>query len=386
MFSSQIRKNPSSQANAVMEKVWKEERDAQAVKVTLLNPSFQDTKTFPLFGKLPPELREQIWEESLTRERMISINLVEHRSSPRLYTAIPKEEKVISKLFRINSESRSCALRFYRVHMPCRYECVGGASEEGILYLNPDIDIFNIHAGTWKAFALFANEVWARDSERFGLTNLALEWNSTFLDDHEPRTSPLLCQALSRLRKVIFILPDAGISSTLQFRHELFSHGRHHVPVWTPCPYFDTMPKDPRLLEEHDPNIMLYHSGKTTAYKRWFNKIARCGIQQHPDFQYQIMLCRERDERHEAALWKAVNRGEAIELSSKDPEWRSWVANEQRGESKLSRNTFRETSEIRPPLVFGFWLFNIQPGELVRLANRKLIRLKPQLCLSHLPG
>ncbi|KAF5662849.1 hypothetical protein FHETE_7743 [Fusarium heterosporum] len=386
MFSSRIMKPFSSQADAAMGKTWKEERDAQAVKVTLLNQSLQDTKTFPQFARLPPELREQIWEECLIRERMISINLVEHHGSPRLYTAIPKEEKVISKLFRINTESRSCALRFYRVQMPCRYRRVGGMSEEGILYLNPDIDVFNIHAGTWKAFALFANEVWARDKEHFGLANLALEWDSTFLDDQEPQTSPLLCQTLSRLRKVVFILPDAGISSTLQFRHGLFSHGRHHIPVWTPSPYFDTMSKDPRLFEGHDPNIMFYHSGKTTTYKRWFNKIAQCGTQHHPDFQYQIMLCRERNERRQGDLWKTINRGQAIELSSKDHEWRNWVANEECGEFKLSGNGPQEIMEIKPPLVFGFWLFNIQPDELVRLANRKLVRLKPQLCLSHLPG
>ncbi|KAM0350626.1 hypothetical protein ACHAPU_003112 [Fusarium lateritium] len=366
--------------------VWEEEENEQTLSVTeltVLNPSYQDTKAFHQFARFPPEIRRQIWEESLTRERMLNIRVVEHHDDQ--YTAVVKEEKVISKLFRINRESRDCARQFYRVQMPARYGRPG-ETRQGILYLNPDIDIINIHAATWKAFALFANGVWVRDKNQVGIANLALDWEAGFLTDYEFHLPPLLGPVFSRLRKVIFILPDHGIRCTLQFRNTLFSRGPHYVPVWTPTPYFDTMPKDPRLLQEHDVKFMLYHSKSTTTYKTWTNKVTKCGVQLHSDFQYQLMICRGRNERCHEQSWENINREQAIQLSSTDQNWLAWAAREKSLKSKAPDGTSQRMSESHPPLLFGFWLLDLQPDQLALLTNGKLIRLEPQLCLSHLPG
>src|ERR1700694_431322 len=117
--------------------------------------------SFCLFPQLPTELRLKIWQQSLQRQRLIHVHLegptertvaqaVETSSSSHKrerYRAIVEGYQVLSKLLRVNSESREVTLEFYRVHLQCTLKR-GSIYEEtkapGILYFNPEYDFLHI--------------------------------------------------------------------------------------------------------------------------------------------------------------------------------------------------------------------------------------------------
>ncbi|KAF5671813.1 hypothetical protein FCIRC_8558 [Fusarium circinatum] len=83
-------------------------------EVQILNPAMLSPSSFPQFNKFPPELRERIWVQSLTHERILKIYSGKEGVEVR-------ERVAISKLFSTNRESRASVKKFYRVHIPCTY-------------------------------------------------------------------------------------------------------------------------------------------------------------------------------------------------------------------------------------------------------------------------
>jgi hypothetical protein len=114
---------------------------------------------FTLFPLLPAELRIEIWRTSLQRQRILKVRLrgCEHgqdhshheRSTPR-YEVVADGYGVMTKLLRINKESRDVALGFYRVRVPVKFtsgECysrVDGDTGMGTLHFNPIYDFLHI--------------------------------------------------------------------------------------------------------------------------------------------------------------------------------------------------------------------------------------------------
>ena len=117
---------------------------------------------FCLFSQLPKEVRLKIWRHSLQRQRIIHVRLngpTEQTAAQAAETgssthksecyrgAIVDGYQVLSKLLRVNSESREAALGFYRVHLPCILKR-GSIFEEtkapGFLYFNPEYDFLHI--------------------------------------------------------------------------------------------------------------------------------------------------------------------------------------------------------------------------------------------------
>ena len=91
----------------------------------------------PLFSLLPKEIRLKIWRHALRRQRIIQLRLKSHRVQHvvpptseqwRGYHILVDGCQVLSKLLRVNRESREEALFFHRVHIRCRF--TGGARRE----------------------------------------------------------------------------------------------------------------------------------------------------------------------------------------------------------------------------------------------------------------
>ncbi|KAF5691058.1 hypothetical protein FGLOB1_14619 [Fusarium globosum] len=212
--------------------------------------------TFTQFVKLPIELRDMIWEEALKKDRVLSMhvwtlgedcwsagrtmqllygrplgkelsNVINSPTTPRLTdgretevtAALRKEfglfvddKSAISKLFRVNTESRQAAKRFYRVHIPCTY-MQPGLYERGTLYFRPELD--TIRMGLTEGFGRFAHCVWAMDRLHVGLVNLAPDLKVKFsgfnglawLHDYFPKDAveaELWKDGLGRLQNVSF--------------------------------------------------------------------------------------------------------------------------------------------------------------------------------------
>ncbi|KAF4422159.1 hypothetical protein FACUT_10768 [Fusarium acutatum] len=162
----------------------------------LLTPERNEMATFPQFARLPIDIRDLIWEQALIKDRVLLhgrplgkelSDVINSPTTPRLtegqdtevnvgwkkeYGVMVDDKATISKLFRVNTESRQAAKRFYRVRFPCTYmKPAPGFYEKGTLYLRPESD--TIRMGLTEGSGRFAHCVWAMDRFHVGLVNLA---------------------------------------------------------------------------------------------------------------------------------------------------------------------------------------------------------------------
>jgi len=194
---------------------------------------------FPLFPLLPQEIRLMIWRHSLQRQRIIRLLLkgqtkqtatqaaesTGSASKSERYCAFVHGYQVLTKLLRVNSESREAALEFYRVHLPCRLtgeRTEEGTTRPGTLHFNPEYDFLHISSespvkDTLVDFLYHLKTT--HDPHRVGLLNLAVELRdlcgndlhgSESLDlDAGVRTA--FVETLTQLQEVFFVsIPRAG--------------------------------------------------------------------------------------------------------------------------------------------------------------------------------
>ncbi|KAJ3466671.1 hypothetical protein MRS44_004235 [Fusarium solani] len=170
------------------------------------------TGTFRHFGRLPLELRWTIWELELKHERLLHVEAdplelpadddsdseISNRTG-RTYE-IMTEFQPISKLARVNSESRAVASCFYRVQLPCVYRWKGKEDTNGVFYFNPELDTLEIRC---KAFSNFAQDLWVHDTRHVGLVKLAL--SSRHFSPGSSSDLSLLQKIMPRLKRVVFL-------------------------------------------------------------------------------------------------------------------------------------------------------------------------------------
>ncbi|KAK7228022.1 hypothetical protein V2G26_000192 [Clonostachys chloroleuca] len=125
----------------------------------IINPTLKKGKGgFKRFPRLPPEIRLEIWRQSLLYERLLRVDLqpgataedLSHEDEPRETRLAAKEyleahsegfimvlrtRDHMSKLFRVCYESRQLAISFYRVKIPCYFKEVGVPAQQVTLYL-----------------------------------------------------------------------------------------------------------------------------------------------------------------------------------------------------------------------------------------------------------
>ena len=129
---------------------------------------------------------------------------------------------MLSKLLRVSRESREAALRFYRVHVPCRFT-LGAPGEccelvPGLFYFNPSYDFLHVQAG-WLAKhtvidVFFYDLKNTYDPRGVGLLNLALDlidlhrsnFHETRHSDLDSRVRMAFVETLTQLHEVFLRL------------------------------------------------------------------------------------------------------------------------------------------------------------------------------------
>jgi hypothetical protein len=158
---------------------------------------------FPLFRFFPVEIRRKIWQHSLQRHRYIHIRLQPRIDQPdfeerRLYCIVACGYQLLSKLFRVNRESRDVAVHFYRVNLPCEFskaETLHETTKHGTLHLNPEYDILQV-SPLWGVKNIVIDFLYhlkaTHDPLHIGTRNLAMELNDLNGNDlHQIRASDL---------------------------------------------------------------------------------------------------------------------------------------------------------------------------------------------------
>ncbi|KAM0424962.1 hypothetical protein ACHAPT_009763 [Fusarium lateritium] len=413
-------------------------RPAKSSRLDILNqPSnSKPTDSFKYFNRLPPELRWSIWKLELKYERLLHVearSLLGNRGNDPLYPKygfitryeiILTEYQPISKLAHVNSESRAIASRFYRVQLPCRYRWKGKEDTRGTFYFNPELDTLEIRG---QGFAEFAQDLWARDTRRVGLINLAVTERRFIEMPPEPMPDfSLPHNVLSRIRRVVFrylggvermFLGEPGTSDLMDKLEVYFSR-----PIMASIPKFDRLSCDPRSsIEPSLKRVYLDCPDPRLVIRRWFKLLGECNVQHSHEVDYRFLvsfggrnqlryieqadaavdpgLCRRRDANPDI-----TNRGDAVRWVRKEDDiWRELVHEMREEEERESATEVFQEVELPLQPAIGFWLFPIEAlgplpditGELnrrqslvPRLSPHRKVDLsgfQPELCLSYLP-
>ncbi|WAO93533.1 2EXR domain-containing protein [Fusarium falciforme] len=156
------------------------------------------------------------------------------------YVIVLSQRPIISKLFRVNTEARSCASRFYRVQLPCTYQCGDHAQENGTLYFNPELDILTISG--FEYFVKFAHDIWVHDPRHVGLRNMALfDHRVRPMYTHEKKNNRLR-EVVSRLQRIMFPFMQ---EYSAEFRRVRFPGTNDTIPRLKPLFYRPIMPATP---------------------------------------------------------------------------------------------------------------------------------------------
>ena len=401
---------------------------AQKIFNPIGDPGFA---TFHRFASLRPELRLRIWEHSLDTSRVIKIRLSVRRfwemsgdsNSPKHadsvsasgtrvlpppYTIRVKSPKTISKLMRVNHESRQAALSYYRIQVPCIYRINNEDPLHGLLCVNPDKDILHINVESGKeTFAHFLSDLVHYDPRGNGLIHLALDRhgiyslksqdNSSLQDDVRSSFLSTIC----RLETVYFMEITAagriflGRMSGIRAAGTKYAYHRS-VPVMSDSPRFQNIGEDPRLIHDemketyvgtYDPRYMVY---------QWLRCLKNWGVT-NQNICYKFVLATSRpgpsvSNREDAVAW--LNREEeecsnGIQIASSD-------------KTALLRQQLQqpENSSDLMKTAVGFWVFPVEVlGALPALSAEKdhlaaaywkrnqmldLRNFKPKLYLSQL--
>ncbi|KAK7936035.1 hypothetical protein PG985_001530 [Apiospora marii] len=267
------------------------------------SPATASCSEFVAFSRLPPELRQKIWKQSLERQRILRLSLnlpakgdgneksVQNGAPCAISTG---GKGLFSKLLRVTREARYAALAFYRAHLSCKFakddERLYLASVAGVLYINPEFDFLQLEgvAGRWAPPFLHHFKT-AVDPSRRGVRNLAL--NMTGLSalsrrsdnaEYGGKVGRSVAETLHNLEEVWFVdhvgtarfIPGAIIGPN----PNRTVHTRSY-PLYTCGTTFERLPLDPRPIEA-DLSEVYVDPGLVDAPRKWAHLLDLWGVGQ----------------------------------------------------------------------------------------------------------
>lgn len=406
-----------------------------AVLNSLLTVAPQE-RNFHIFSSLPKEIRLQIWEDSIPRERLLRVFLgvMEAReddpqpryleknhlgkpiSGPR-YKAMAEGHQINSKFLRVNKEAREVALAFYRVHMPFSLKAPGAVrDEETTLYLNPEHDVLHLSAKAPVKETLidFFWDMKAYDPKGVGLVKMAIDLQGFCAHDlqHLKRSDLLLIhqrdaltETLSHLRELWFVYREHWRSQPPIMRNNLYCHMAGYstysnvvdldsrdrsttrldvVPITGSIPTFDRVGHDPRhvagtelgrvYMGDIDPREIIW---------RWKRLLRTWDIRHQTEaVKYRLLVGGRPISRDRA--WDVETADQAKEfVTVKDKELNVWdlrTKDEHGGEEEVCRER---------TVAVGYWLFPVEAvgeiGDGEKLVDMDFRRWRSIDMRSHMP-
>jgi hypothetical protein len=407
----------------------------------IINPVLNESHSFPSFALLPAELRLDIWQLSLQRSRLITIELSPDKhcqDQPQEIQSLFKTQnnlgkvisgthyhvtahgsQLLSKLLRVSSEARHATLKFYRVHLPCHFE-LGDRRGYGTLLFNPEFDILHIQSGREiHDFVDFLHDLRAYDPLDVGLLNLALDQNGIVnlpginMSDLEFASRAAFTDILENLRQVYFVClenagriylgPRGGIHTVTGFE---FHRSR---PIMSTIPTFDRIAQDPRNGMTRDlSRVFVGTSDPRQMSCRWHLLLDTWQIRHpHRGPEYRFLVANGWGGGRIAKKAKKIfDRDSAAEWLRQEEE--RWAAGQERHAASILRRGGKlpvenpEDLEHAPRPAIGFWLFPIEalgpmPGPEVLLnphdngftwESKRVVDMRqhwPELCLASMP-
>lgn len=394
-------------------------------------PAHHEKLKFPLFPLLPKELRLKIWRHTLQRGRIIHLCLNNQRGQTATqagenpestrngerYFTIVNGSHLLSKLLRVNKESREEALMFFRVHIPCSFRATKkGPMGHGTLHINPEWDFLHISAewppkDTLVGFLYHLKTI--HDPRHVGLLNLAVDRNGLngfclyelLSSDLDSEVWSAFVETLTQLREVWFVSnPRAGRQivgplSGLPTCETMFNRS---LPIMTMVPMFERLHRDPRAIAQ-DLKALTGLAGLRDVIELWLQllkqwRIVPLGIEYRFLLAFDPTMAGDQISDHTSAkTWLQKDddqwNGRAPDdgfLKGKEVKWPVGAENEKYINEDLEK-------AVRP--AFGFWLFPVEalgPIDEERLCSDQQSRPRgkafldmteywPELALASLP-
>lgn len=358
----------------------------EVLNMELMDPSEQP-RVFHLFSDLPKEIRLQVWEDAVPRDRLIHLFLTAHKGrryeladdKPRYlernalkkpisgerYRAVAEGVSLHSKFLRVNSESRAVALQFYRVHIPV-YLTGANRTEKTALFFNPEHDFLHIvaDAPVNKTLIDFVWDLKAYDPKDVGLLKLAVDLDSFCANDLQHLRQPdvplirqrtALVETLSQLKEVWFLnLHPTGLSrKDAQETHP--QHPCKAFPVAGGLPTLERIGADPRgeELQQALGRICIGEIDPREIVFRWRRLLKTWEIEhEEGKVQYRVLFAtcpgRQRRNWHSRRVKELSQVVESPTLQQHGPDVPAMTI--QGGKDRTDGST----------ATAGFWLFPLE--------------------------
>ncbi|UPK95945.1 hypothetical protein LCI18_006880 [Fusarium solani-melongenae] len=261
--------------------------------------SSTDLKEFPLFAKLPTELRFKIWKHSLEHPRILKVHLRQN------YRPVVEGYQTLSKLLRVNKDARGAALSFYRVHIPCWLTKGASRSDDlvsGTIYFNPEYDFLHVKQESMDMIDFFYDLKFKYDPQHIGIRNLAFCRRT--LGNNPCRLAPLPASntnpeamrafngIISRLEEIFFVsiqniarMVLGRDTGALALYETSFNRS---FPITGMALNFDRIDRDPRQAAEDFKSLSIM-GNPHELYTSWLEAMEGMGIDP-PKAQYRILL------------------------------------------------------------------------------------------------
>ena len=354
-------------------------------------PTHDEQLSFSFFSLLPKELRLNTWRHALQRQRILNLHIksrteqtvtqtakiTEFTTKRERYCAVVDGCQVLSKFLRVNRESREEALKFYRVHLPCRFTDAAageGKTNPGILHFNPEYDFLRINPD-WPVKDTLLDFLYhlktTYDPHHVSVLNLAVDLNGFGNDlrllqssdlDSKVRTASV--ETLTQLYEVFFVsTPRAGrqivglLSGLLTFE-TMFNRS---FPIMAMPPTFERLHRDPRPITQDLRKVLTGTRDSRHMVQVWRQLLKKWRVFP-PEIEYRFLLAfdptvggdqisdrrsAQRWLQKEDDIWTGVDSDESF-FRKKNVKWPIGASSEKYRDEDL------ETA-VRP--AFGFWLF-----------------------------
>lgn len=222
---------------------------------------------------------------------------------PRFETFVSGRQ-ILSKLLRVNRESREETLQFYRVHIPCTFEDETKENQGShTLYFNPEFDFLQITPSllieeTLLDFIYRLKTQW--DPHHIGLLNMAIDFGGTMrsaVDWIEPskfryKTRKALEDVFTGLHEVFFVHTTGFGYRLLNWKSGLGnSEGlfNRSYPIYAHVPTFKRFKTDPRPVRD-DLRKTVFERDLRTIHD-WHRMLAKLRVSA-PQIKYKLFLRR----------------------------------------------------------------------------------------------
>lgn len=354
-------------------------------------------------------------------------------SKTETYYAAVDGYQLISKLMRVNGESRQAALDFYRVHHPCMFSMDAEVAswKPGIFYFNPEYDFLLLGEdwSLWPAKDTLINFLYhlktVYDPLRIGLLNLAVGTNSLIGIDLSPTEASAVpshilssfIETITQLQEVFFYCTPRGGRQILGWLSGGITPDtilNRSFPIMARAPTFDRIRRDPRPVNEDLKQVFVGTYDQRRTIRLWHQSLKEWGITA-PQIKYHFYLAFD-PFGAARAITPISNRHSANEwLKREDNEWNG--VREFDDAAVTTSKTTNHFKHIKTPVgaehenyknedlekavkpAFGFWLFPVaalsplkeegvpqNEGYIPKLeALLDMTEYWPELALSSLP-